>query len=75
MDNKYPLLWFNIEEWVGNFTVDDTNVTDIENDHKVVYGLKLPVGYYSSPTELEKNHSNVSRQHAVRFEGVHKSHI
>ena len=49
---QYPLSWFNIEEWVGNFTVDATNVTDIENDHKVVYGLKLPVGYYSSPTKL-----------------------
>ena len=43
---QYPLSWFNIEEWVGNFTVADTNVADIENDHKVVYGLKLPVGYY-----------------------------
>ena len=48
---QYPLSWFNTEEWVGNFTVDATNVADIENDHKVVYGMKLPVGYYSSPTK------------------------
>ena len=47
---QYPLSWFNIEEWVGNFTVDATNV--IENDHKDLYGLKLPVAYYSSPTKL-----------------------
>ena len=33
---QYPLSWFNIEEWVVNFTIDPTNVTDIENDHKVV---------------------------------------
>ena len=73
---QYPLSWFNIEEWVGNFTVDATNVADIENDHKVVYGLKLPVGYYSSPTKLtEKNNRNVASHHAVRFEGVHKCHI
>ena len=49
---QYPLSWFNIEEWDVNFTVDATNVEDIENDHKVVYGQKLPVGYYSSPTKL-----------------------
>ena len=49
---QYQLSWFNIEEWVSNFTVDATNVSDIENDHRVVYGLKLPVGYYSSPTKL-----------------------
>ena len=30
---QYPLSWFNIEEWVDNFTVDATNVADIENDH------------------------------------------
>ena len=29
-----------------NFTVDATNVADIEYDHKVVYGMKLHVGYY-----------------------------
>ena len=45
-------MWFNIEECVGNFTVNPTNVAYIENDHKVVYGVKLPVGYYSSPTKL-----------------------
>ena len=49
---QYPLSWFNIEEWFGNFTVDATNVADIENNHNVVYSLKLPVGYYSSPTKL-----------------------
>ena len=38
----YPLSWFSIEEWVGKFTVDDTNVIHIERDHKVVYGRKLP---------------------------------
>ena len=47
---QYPPSWFNIEEWVGYFTVDTTNVAEIENDHKDVYGLKLPVGYYLSPT-------------------------
>ena len=72
---QYPLSCFNIEEWVGKFTVDATNVADIENDHKVVYGLKLPVCYYSSPTKLVKNNRNVSREHAVRYEGVHKCHI
>ena len=41
---QYPLSWFNIEEWVGNFTVDATNVADIKNDHKA--------GYYSSPSKL-----------------------
>ena len=35
-----------------NFTIDASNVAYIENDHKVVYGLKLPVGNYSSPTKL-----------------------
>ena len=35
--------------------VDATNVADIENDHKVVYGLKLPVSYYSTPTKLAEN--------------------
>ena len=48
---QYPLSWLNIEEWVGNFTVDPTHVVYIENDYKVVYGLKLLVGYYSSPTK------------------------
>ena len=28
--------WFNIEEWVSNFTVDATNVENFENVHKVV---------------------------------------
>ena len=40
---QYPLSWFNIEEWAGNFTVDATNVSDSENNNKVVYGVKLPV--------------------------------
>ena len=56
----YPLSWFNIEEWVGNFTVDATNVADIVNDHNVVYGLKLPVGYYSSPTKLTEKITKTS---------------
>ena len=29
-------------------------MANIENDHKVVYGLKLHVGYYSSPTKLDE---------------------
>ena len=49
---QYPLSWFNIEQWVGNFTVYATNVADIENYQKVVYGLKLPVGYVSSHIKL-----------------------
>ena len=57
---QYPLSWFNIEEWVGNFTVEATNVADIENDHKVVYGLKLPVSYYSSPIKMSKKQKRVS---------------
>ena len=58
---QYPLSWFNMEKWVGNFTVDATHVAYIENDQKVVYGLKLPVGYYSSPTKLaEKLQKRVS---------------
>ena len=27
-----PRSWFNIEEWVGNFNVDVTNVADIEHN-------------------------------------------
>ena len=51
---QYPLLWFNIKERFSNFTVDVTNVANIETDHHVLYGLNLPVGYYSSPTKLAK---------------------
>ena len=62
-----------IEEYVGNYTEDATNMANIENDHKDVYGLKLPIGYFSSPTKLAEIYRNVSRQHAVR--PVHKCHM
>ena len=69
---QYSLSWFNIEEWVGNFTVDDTNIADIENDHKEVYGLNCLL---VSEKTGRKNNRNVSSQYAVRFEGMHKCHI
>ena len=67
---QHQISWFNFEEWVSNFTVD-VDVSNIVNDEKVVYGLKLSVDYYSSPNI----HGSMSHQHAVRFERMHKSHI
>ena len=49
---QYPLSWFSIEEWISKFTVDATNVESIESNHNVVCGMKLPIGYNLSPTEL-----------------------
>ena len=74
---QYPLSWFNIEEWVGNFTVDATNVADIEkqSQSRVRFEVACRLLLVSDKTGWKKNNRNVSSQHAVRFEGVHKRHI
>ena len=49
---QYPISWYNIEESIGNFTINTRNIGNIENEHKTIYNMQLPAGYYSSLTKL-----------------------